>query len=914
MKRILDGKWYVHSPEQVAEALDTDMSNGLSSETARQRLIEYGPNELEEQETRTIWDMLFDQFKEPLVLILIAAAAISAFLGEGEDTVVILLIVVLNAVLGVFQENRAENSLAALKQLSAPQARVVRDGKVQDIAARLLVPGDLLLLEAGARVSADARLIEAVNLKCEEAALTGESVPAEKSVETIKEEDVGVGDRTNMVFSGTSVTYGRGRAIVTETAMRTEIGKIAAMIRATPREATPLQRRLEELGKTLGLLALTLVVIVFIAGLMRGEPALEMFMTSVSLAVAAIPEGLPAIVTIVLALGVQRMIQRQAIIRKLPAVETLGTATVVVSDKTGTLTQNEMMVSRLYVGGRTLVVTGQGYKPEGKFLERETGQEVDPLSDSSINLLLHGATLVNDARLDRDGDTYKIIGDPTEGALTVLGAKAGIQAREVNSIYPRVGEIPFDSRRKRMTTFHPIKEKGGLAGIEVLNRPFISFTKGAPDVILSLCSHIYVDGEIRALTGAEREKLLDVNASMGEDALRVLAVAFRLWDELPRIIAPDSVEKELVFVGFAGMIDPPRAEVKDAVAVAKRAGIRPIMVTGDHKVTALAIARELGIWETDKDKVVSGTELEHMTDAELREIIEDVRVFARVSPEHKVRIVEALKARGHVVAVTGDGVNDAPALKRADIGAAMGITGTDVSKEAAEMVLADDNFATIVAAVREGRTIFANIKKSIHYLLSCNVGEIFSIFLAIILGLGRPLTAIQILWVNLVTDGFPALALGVEPAEAHTMDRPPRDPKEGIFAGGMSARIFIQGSFIGLLALLAYYIGRAEGIPVEMARTMAFATLAFSQLFQALNTRSEQSLFKIGLFSNRYMVYAFFASAALQLVVLFLPPLRSVFDVAPLDFIHWDVVIGLSILPIPFGEVYKLIERRCANQ
>ncbi|NLA58400.1 MAG: calcium-translocating P-type ATPase, SERCA-type [Firmicutes bacterium] len=898
--------WYLMSREDAAKAVETDLHAGLTPEEAARRLERYGPNELEAQAGRSLWDMLLDQFKDVLVLMLIGAAVISGLVGEIEDSLIILLIVVLNGILGVVQESKAENSLAALRKLSAPIATVIRGGKIQHIPARELVPGDLIILEAGTNIPADARLVVVANLRCEEAALTGESVPVEKSTAPLEDSEAGLGDRVNMVFSGTTAVYGLGRAIVVGTGMRTEIGKIASMIQQTSQEPTPLQVKLGELGKTLGVVALMLVVVVFLMGLIRGEPAFEMFMTAISLAVAAIPEGLPAIVTIVLALGVQRMARRRAIIRKLPAVETLGTATVIASDKTGTLTQNEMTVTHVYVNGQMLEVTGQGYEPVGEFRSQDGEIKQEPLEDDHLNVLLHGFALANDAKLDAGSNGYGIIGDPTEGALVVLAAKAGLPVEDENT-YPRVGEIPFDSRRKRMTTFHELNGAGQLSRNGILDSGFVSFCKGAPDVLLSLCTHIYADGEIRFLTDAEREELLEVNASMGQQALRVLALALRQWETLPENISPETVETDMVFVGFAGMIDPPRPEVKDAVREAKLAGIRTVMVTGDHKLTATAIAKDLGILESDDQMVISGPELEKMTDAELDQVIEKVRVFARVSPEHKMRIVDALKKKDHVVAMTGDGVNDAPALKGADIGAAMGITGTDVAKEAAEMVLADDNFATIVAAVAEGRTIYDNIRKAIYYLLSCNVGEILAIFVSIMLGWGRPLTAIQILWINLVTDGLPALALGVEPAEAGVMRQKPRRLKESVFAGGMGARIVFYGCLIGLLGVTAYHLGVREGVPVATARTMSFATLAFAQLFQALNARSSESLFKVGLFSNKYMVMAIAGSISLQLLVMLVPFLQGVFEVNPLDLAHWEIVIGLALVPVIVGEIQKLV-------
>ena len=712
-------QWHTVSVDEVLQHLEATPSTGLSEQEVERRRSQYGSNELAEEPGRSLWSMIWGQISEPLILVLIVAGLISGLMGEIVDTFVILAIVILNAVLGVVQENKAEQSLAALKKLSAPEARVIRDGHTRQIPASQLVPGDIILLEAGASVPADARLIEAVNLKCEEAALTGESVPVDKTVDPVVEEKVGLGDMVNMVFSSTTVTYGRAKAVVTATGMNTQIGKIADLLQTTEQETTPLQRKLAELGKVLSWLALGLVVVIFFAGLLRNEPPFEMFMTSIGLAVAAIPEGLPAIVTIVLALGVQRMIKRNAIIRKLPAVETLGTATVIASDKTGTLTQNEMTVARMYVEGQHIDVTGNGYEPKGDF--SIAGKELGAEDKAALELVLTAGALANDAHLEKGETGYDMIGDPTEGALVVAAEKFGLTAPELNGTWPRIAELPFDSKRKRMTTFHRVPAESKFA--PVIGTEVVAFTKGGPDVLLSLCDRIYRNGEIVPLTEDEKAALLDVNLQMAGDALRVLAMAFRPWDQVPgsEDLTFETVETNLIFLGFAGMIDPPRPEVKLAVKQAKQAGIRPIMVTGDHKATAVAIGQELGIIEPG-DAVISGPELDAMSDDELREKIKRTGVFARVSPEHKVRIVEALKANNQVVAMTGDGVNDAPALKRADIGAAMGITGTDVSKQAADMVLTDDNFATIVSAVEEGRTIYANIQRAIQYLLSCNVG------------------------------------------------------------------------------------------------------------------------------------------------------------------------------------------------
>lgn len=910
-----DKSWHALSVDEVVGRLETDVEIGLSEQSVKERQEKYGKNQLKEAPGRTIWQMVYEQLREPLILILLASALISGLMDELIDTFVILAIVVLNTILGVVQESKAEQSLAALKRLSAPMARVLRQGHVQDVPAADLVPGDVVLLEAGANVPADCRLVEAANLKCEEAALTGESVPVDKGTAPIDDPEAGIGDRTNMVFAGTTVTYGRGMAVVVSTGMNTEIGKIAEMIQTTDREPTPLQLKLAELSKILGGLALALVVLVFFAGVFRGEPVKDMFLTSISLAVAAIPEGLPAIVTIVLALGVQRMARRNAIIRKLPAVETLGTATAIASDKTGTLTQNEMTVARVYVNGKEVDVTGQGYDPTGEFKLREGGKKPEGSDAQSLNLLLTASALANDARLEDTGTGYRMVGDPTEGALVVAAEKFGRKLSELHKMWPRVNEIPFDSARKRMTTFHQVV--AGELG-EAISGPLVAFTKGGPDVLLELCSRYYENGEVKALTDEVKQRLLDVNQGMAADALRVLGVAYRLWDAMPGELTPEVVETDLVFVGFLGMIDPPRPEAKTAVLEAKTAGIRPMMVTGDHKATAAAIAKELGIME-EGDDVLSGPEIEAMSDEELARRIGGTSVFARVSPEHKVRIVEALKSQNQIVAMTGDGVNDAPALKRADIGAAMGITGTDVAKEAADMVLADDNFATIVAAVKEGRTIYANIQKAIHYLLSCNIGEIVGIFFSIMFGLGRPLTAIQILWVNLVTDGLPAMALGVENPEPGVMERPPRNPKAGIFSGGLGWTIGLQGFLIGALTLGAYYFthkgalaaGMTPNDAVVHARTTAFATLAFSQLFHSYNTRSrDKSLFRIGFFGNKYLNLAFLASGLLQLMVVTVPFFQPLFDTTTLTASEVLEVVLLSISPLVVVELVKLVFHR----
>ncbi|MBE3576342.1 MAG: cation-translocating P-type ATPase [Limnochordales bacterium] len=954
--------WSQRPTAQVLEQLGSDPENGLSPQEAARRLEQYGPNQLEEAPPRTLWQKLFDQLKEVLVLILLGAALISGLLGEWVDAAAILLIVIVNAVLGVTQESRAEEALAALKRMSAPKARVLRGGQFVEIPAAEVVPGDIIRLETGDLVPADARIIQAANLRVDESALTGESVPVEKHAgELPPEAGNSLGDMHNLVFASTTVSYGRGLAVAYATGMNTAIGRIAGMLQGGEAEETPLQRRMAELGRTLGVLAGILVAIVFVAGLLRDEPVLEMFLTAISLAVAAIPEGLPAVVTIVLALGVQRMARRRAIIRRLPAVETLGTATVIASDKTGTLTKNEMTVVRIFSGGRLYTVTGEGYEPRGEI--QLDGKAVVPQHEPGLTALLAAMSLCNDARLEerpKEEGGRRVIGDPTEGALLVAAEKAGLDLKLLNRVYPRIAEIPFESSRKRMTTFHKVASAAGgrteIPGELLLAWPWergasgsaaaaagagtadgvacapgeaggasaeggrqvgaceVAFTKGAPEEVLFRCTHIFKDGEVYPLSSEERQQILGVAASLAEQAFRVLAVAYRIWDLRPQELRAEEVEAEMVFLGFVAEIDPPRPEVKEAVAAAHRAGIRPVMITGDHKATAVAIARELGIWE-EGSQALTGAELEQMDDARLIEVSPRVRVYARVAPEHKLRIVRALQAHRHVVAVTGDGVNDAPALKGADIGVAMGITGTDVAKGAADMVLADDNFATIVSAIREGRVIYANIRKVVHYLLSCNIGEIVAIFLGIVLGWGRVLTPIQILWVNLVTDGLPALALGVEPPEKGVMNERPRDPKEGIFSRGLGWHIAWQGVLIGLVTLAVYRWEMLTRGDIVRAETVAFMTLALVQLLHSFNTRSlTQSIFTLGWFKNRALLVAVAASLVLQFAVLTIPVLRPVFDVTPLSWQDWGFVSLAALAVLTVVELVKAVSRMIAGR
>lgn len=892
--------WYSLEMQEVSSKLNTDLEKGISSELAKERLKTYGYNELTGKSGPTIWQMLLSQFQDFLVLILIGASLVSALIGEVTDSLVIILIVILNAVLGVVQEFRANKALEALKKMAAPEAKVIRDGKITEIPARELVPGDLVILEAGNYVPADLRLVESVNLKIEEASLTGESVPVEKNAEIVFNEDVPLGDRSNSAFMSTVVTYGRGKGIVVGTGMNTEIGLIAEMLESYEEEITPLQKKLAELGKILGIASLAICGVVFLLGLIRGVPVLEMFMTAVSLAVAAIPEGLPAIVTIVLALGMQRMVKRHSIIKKLHAVETLGSTTVICSDKTGTLTQNEMTARKIFVNGKFYSISGEGYRPEGEFTL--DGEKVDPLADPDLKMLFTIGALCNDAKLEEsgtDGDkTCRIIGDPTEGCLVVGAAKASICLEELNKTKPRLQEIPFDSERKRMTTFHPHKDG------------YIACIKGAPDVMLNLSNRILKDGQILNLTDDDRKQILEANHSMASQALRVLAFAFKLENEIPKDPKPEEVEKDMIFVGLVGMIDPARPEAKEAIQICKDAGIRPVMITGDYKDTAEAIARDLGMMDEDS-KVVTGAELDAMSDEELVSIADEVSVYARVSPIHKLRIVEAIKQNNHIVAMTGDGVNDAPALKKADIGIAMGITGTDVAKETAEMILTDDNFASIVAAVEEGRVIYSNIRKFIFFLLSCNIAEILIIFVAMLVGLPIPLKPIQLLWLNLLTDAFPALALGMEAKEPDIMKKPPRNPDEPIMDSRMKVQIAVQSIFmtVAVLGVFVFALNRTSNL--QVAQTYAFATLIFSELLRAYTSRSETlSVFKLGIFSNKYMLGGTLISFLLLLVVIYVPALREIFDTVKLSIYDWDVIVLFGLIPFVAAEVSKIFLRR----
>lgn len=900
-KGIPPKKWFSLGAMRAVQELSSNPEQGLKEEEVSSRLNEYGANVLKEPPQRSLLSMFVDQLKEVLVLILIVAAFISGALGEWGDTILIMIIVALNAALGVFQEHKAEEALKALKEMTKTYVKVIRNGKVTRKEADHLVPGDVILLEAGDSVPADARLLEAASLRVNEAALTGESVPVEKSLEVITSEEVPLGDRKNMVFMGTAVTGGRGKAVITETGMNTELGHIAQMLQEAPQEQTPLQKQLAGLGKTLAIAAGVIVFLVFLVGLYRGEEIMGMFMTAIALAVAAIPEGLPSVVTIVLALGVTKMSRRNAIIRKLPAVETLGVASYICSDKTGTLTKNEMTVTCLYVNDSIVQVTGTGYQPEGEFYNEEK-DKIAPLSEKNMELLLLGGLLNCDASLEKTEKGYRIIGDPTEGALVVAATKAGLMKEEQTGKYPRLQEIPFDSGRKMMTTFHEI------------NGQIYSITKGAPDILLARCRDWLAGEESRKINQEIQSGILAVNKKLASEGQRVLGLAIRKWSEVPAEPESDVVEKEMSFIGFFAIQDPAREEAKEAVAVSRTAGIRTVMITGDHQDTAVAIAKELDIWRSG-DGILTGAQLEQMPQKQLEKEVNRTTVYARVSPEHKLRIVDALKVNKQVVAMTGDGVNDAPALKRADIGAAMGITGTEVSKEASDMVLLDDNFATIVNAVEEGRTIYSNIRKAVQYLLSCNMGEIVAIFFAILFGLGSPLLPIQILWMNLVTDGLPALALGLESPEKGVMQRRPRQPQEGIFAGGVGTAILIQGMVIGMVSLASYWLALHWNRTIEEAHTMAFCTMAFSQLVHSFDVRSiKQSLFTMGITTNRALVGAFLISGSLQLVVIFVPFLRKVFKTALLGLSDWGVVLLLSLVPLVISEIAKIIRRHSSSE
>ena len=895
-------QWWHLSAEQAVKSLGGDLSGGLTSQEAAARVEKYGPNQLKEAKKYSALRLFFGQFEDFIVWVLIGAAIVSGFLQEWVDALAIIAIVILNAILGFIQEHRAEKSLAALKKLSSPTSKIIRDGKHDVIASAQLVPGDIIELEAGDNVPADGRIVWLTsNFAAQEASLTGESTPVMKTALALEEKEVLLADRANMVYMGTSVASGKAKAVITETGMQTELGKIAGMIQEIERESTPLQKKLEQFGKWIVYLCFALVAIVFLLGLLRSgrtkEDIVNLFLTAVSLAVAAIPEGLPAVVTIALALGVQRMVKRHALIRKLPSVETLGCATVICSDKTGTLTKNEMTVQAVFAGGGLFKITGIGYAPQGEFLL--DGHAVSAADYPALDLALGAGVLCNGALLMDDKGSHRILGDPTEGAILTAAGKAGIWKEQKEKDYAFVEEIPFDSERKKMTI---VRRHG--------NR-LIAFVKGAPDILLHDCVNIETGGTSRSLTTQDRDKILSVNNELTDQAMRVLAVGYRILDSFTPQYKPEVIEKELTFLGLIAMIDPPREEVKLAIEQCSIAGIKTVMITGDHKNTAVAIAKQLGFFKEDS-LALSGEELDRLSEQDFKNEVEKIPVYARVSPEHKLRIVRAWRGHRQVVAMTGDGVNDAPALKEADIGVAMGITGTDVTKEVSDMVITDDNFASIVAAVEEGRGVYDNIRKFVHYLLSCNTGETLVMFVSSLFGLPAPLLAVQILWVNLVTDGLPALALGVEPVDANVMQRPPRPPDEPVVTKRRALLMLTQGAFIAVCSLTAFMFvlyGEKEGI--ERARTAAFIVLSCSQLFHSFNCRNlTRSLFKIGVFTNTKLILATGVSFLLQMAVVYVPFLQKIFKTEPLGTFDWVLVIIISSFPLWAMEIFKSLQKR----
>jgi len=920
----MDAWWKLSNAESLTK-LNSNAAHGLSDQEAQNRLATFGPNALVERGIKSPWVILWEQFTGILIIILIIAAVVSAAMEEYADAAVIFFIVVLNALLGLIQEYRAEKAMAALKKLSVPTVKVRRNGGVQEISSRDLVPGDILILEAGNLVPSDCRLLETANLRVQEAALTGESEPVEKNSNPLMGEAVALGDRRNMAYMGTIVTYGRGVALITDTGMRTELGGIATMMQSVKREATPLQKRLSQLGKGLAITALALVAIIFVQGLIRGGTNIAnlklMFLTAISMAVAAVPEGLPAVVTIALALGAQRMLSRRTLIRKLLAVETLGSVTVICSDKTGTLTENRMAVTVLNVGGDRIDLT-ERLKRNGPILEGKEDRRPLPDGHPGIALLLTAGALCNDAVLKARAAHHEkllALGDPTEGALVVTAASMGLFKHELEQVFPRVDEIPFDSDRKRMTTVHGIGQAirpdiaHAMQADGAGSMTKVAFCKGAVDGLLGVCAKVWTAQGPQPMSADRHKELLAANDGLAQLGMRVLGVAFRLLNG--EVIKQD-LERDLVFLGLVGMIDPPRQEVRDAVQTCKAAGIRPVMITGDHPLTAQEIARQLGI--ASNNAVLTGTDLDKLSIEELCNRVEDVAIYARVSPEHKLKIVQALQRHGHVVAMTGDGVNDAPALRKADIGVAMGITGTDVTKEAADMVLLDDNFATIVAAVEEGRVIYDNIRKFIKYLLSTNSGELWVMLVAPFLGMPLPLLPIQILWMNLVTDGLPALALSIEPAERDIMRRRPRRMTDNIFGEGMGWHILWVGLLMCVVSLgIGYWdasLGEAyfsDHNVIKHFRTIVFTTLTFLQLAQVLAIRSHrQSLFTLGLLSNKPLLGAVLLTIILQLALVYVPFLQKFFQTVPLSALELTICIILSSTLFWVVELEKLLIRR----
>ncbi len=898
--------WWNLDIQDIAEKLETDLTKGLSDHEAKIRLEKFGRNQIEEKKGHGPLAIFLAQFKDFIIWVLIGAAFISGLLEEWIDALAIIAIVILNAVMGFIQEYRAEKSLAALKKLASPTSKVIREGEHKIVPSSELVPGDLIELEAGDNVPADARIISMTpNFATQEASLTGESNPVIKTVKPLAGENITPGDRTNTVFMGTSVTAGKSRAIFEETGMKTELGKIAGLIQEIKQDSTPLQKKLEQFGKRLVYASFVIVGFVFLLGILRGEKILDMFLTAVSLAVAAIPEGLPAVVTIALTLGVQRMVKRHTLVRKLPSVETLGSATVICSDKTGTLTKNEMTVQEIYTDNQFFRVTGIGYQPEGNFLANDKPINYNDYPGLRKTLLC--GILCNGAELVNNNGSYKIIGDPTEGAILTCAAKMGLWKREAEKDYAFVEEIPFDSERKKMTIIRENSKKK------------IAYVKGAPDILLENCDRIEENGNIRNLTDEDKKKIIKANSDLASKSMRVLAVGYRELDEESIKFSAESIEKELVFVGLIAMIDPPREEVREAIRMCESAGIKTVMITGDHKNTATAIARDLGFFK-ENSLALTGSELDMMNDDEFEKNIERIPVYARVSPENKLRIVRFWRKKNEIVAMTGDGINDAPAVKEADIGVAMGITGTDVTKEVSEMIITDDNFASIVAAVEEGRGIYENIKKFIYYLLSCNVGEILVMFISSLIGMPIPLLPIHLLWINLITDGLPALALGVDPVAPDIMKRKPRRPNEPIITKHGAFLILSQGASIALITLFAFgfvLVTEGDGLFVKddsqglrQARTVAFIVLVFSELIRSLAFRNlTGSSFKVGILKNRKLIYAILASLLLQVLIIYIPVFELIFKTTRLSFIDWLVIILVSSLPFWGMELMKAIKK-----
>jgi Ca2+-transporting ATPase len=881
--------WHAKTIEQSFEQLNSQ-PRGISVSEAAERAIKYGPNEIQAAHRISAWSILVDQFKNVLILILLGATVISLFLGHGIESIVIAVIVLFAVFLGFIQEYRAERAIEALRQMAAPTAKVIRAGKEIEVAAREVVPGDVVVLHTGDRIPADGRILESVNLQVEEAALTGESMPIEKHSDPLPSTDLPVGDRRNMIYAGTAVTYGRGKALVVATGMQSEFGKIAQLLQTVETGKTPLQQNLDKVGSVLARVAFVVVAIIVALGLLRGQPFIEMLIFGIALAVAVVPEALPAVVTISLAIGVQKMVKRHALIRRLPAVETLGSTSVICSDKTGTLTKDEMTVRQIHVAGKTFQVSGSGYAPHGEYSLNGSGK-IEP--GEELRRLLTAAVLASDAVLlpdtDKDND-WDIKGDPTEGALVVAAAKAGLEKEALDNEFPRTQEIPFTSETKRMTTLHDTKD-----GV-------IAYTKGAPEIILENCEHILTEKGVKQLDAKMREEIAVVGRDMASHALRVLGIAFKPDAEIK------TAQNGMTFLGLAGMIDPPRPEAKQAIVVCEQAGIRPVMITGDHPVTAEAVARELGLLK--KGRVVTGAELDQISEEDFKREVESIEVYARVSPAHKLRVVTALQANHHIVAMTGDGVNDAPALKKADIGIAMGITGTDVTKEAAEMTLTDDNFASIVAAVEEGRGVFGNIKKYLMYLLSSNIGEIGLMAGSALLGLPLPLTAVQILYVNLATDGLPALALAIDPPEKDLMKRRPRNPRTGIFTRPVVSLMVAGGLWSTLINLGLFAWAMNSGRSQEEAMTMTFVSLVLIQFFKAYNFRSDRHSVLNRPFENKWLNTAIIWEIILLLLIIYIPALHEPFNTFSLPLVDWLIILALSLTISPVLEFVKWMERR----